>query len=279
MTTPLGSIVIAAHDEEAVIARTLGRLREVVADGLVEVIVVCNGCQDRTAEIARGVPGVRVLELARPSKTAALREGDRVAAPGPRIYLDADVDLTGRAAVATMRALSEGALAGRPRHEFDTTGASGVVRRWYRVRARLPSISHALWGAGCYALSEEGRSRFGEFPEVIADDLLVDRLFTDDEVVFVDTDPVVVHTPLRLADLLRIMRRSYRTQDEVAPDQGLLPATRRDHVRDLREVIAGDPSAALDVLVYVGVVVTARIGARWGPAPRWELDLSSRGQD
>lgn len=278
MNDPLGSIIIPAHDEERVIARTLGHLAAAVERGLVDVVVVCNGCHDRTAEVARRYTGIRVHELDQPSKTAALRTGDDVALTGPRIYLDADVELTGRAAVATLRALSHGALAARPPHRFESARAHWSVRRWYRTRERLPSIAGALWGAGCYGLSAEGRARFGAFPEVIADDLFINSLFARDEVTIVATDPVVVHTPLRLADLMMILRRSYRTQDPRWVEQGqsrLSPGQQRQ-LSDLHALLRREPARVVDVSVYVAIVAVARLRARVGPAPRWERDNSSR---
>lgn len=280
MSAPLGSIVIAAHDEEAVIGRVLSLLAEVVENGLVDVIVVCNGCSDATAEVAAAFPGVRVRELERPSKTGALREGDLLAVPGPRIYLDADVELTGSAAVDTLRALRDGAVAGRPPHRFESGRASWTVRRWYAVRSRLPSVSTALWGAGCYALSEEGRARFEEFPEVVADDLFIDSLFARDEVTIVPTDPVVVHTPRTVADLVRILRRKYRSQHPREPGAGgLLSPGQRSQTGDLRALARDEPTRILDIAVYAGLIAVARLRAKLGPAPRWERDESSRARD
>lgn len=281
MTTPLGSVIIAAHQEEAVIQRGLQHLAHVAREGTVQVIVVCNGCQDRTAELARGFAGVQVRELAVASKTAALREGDRVAVSGPRIYLDADVELTGSAAVATLSALADSALAGRPPVRFASSRAGTVVRRWYAVRARLPSIAGALWGAGCYGLSERGRARFGEFPEVIADDLFIDSLFDEDEVVIVDTDPVVVHTPRTVGDLVRVLRRSYRTQTpDLGPGDGaLLSQGQRGQLSDLLTLVRREPHRLPDVSLYVAVIALSRARARLGPAPRWERDTSSRQPD
>lgn len=278
MTAPLGSIVIAAHNEETVLGRTLAHFTGVLADGLVEVVVVCNGCSDRTAEVARGFRGVRVLELERPSKTAALREGDRVAVAGPRIYLDADVELTGRAAVATLRALADGALAGRPRHTFDAGKASWPVRRWYAVREQLPSTSRALWGAGCYGLSEQGRARFGEFPEVLGDDVYIDSLFTADEVTIIPTDPVIVRTPRTVGDLVRTKTRSYRSQASVVERGAALTMSRgqREQSRDLWTLVRTRPSILVDVSVYVCVLAVSRLRARRSSPVGWERDLSSR---
>lgn len=277
-SSPLGCIIIAANDEASVIARTLAHLTEVVERGLVDVVVVCNGCRDATADIARGFLGVRVLEIAQPSKVAALRAGDLVATPGPRMYLDADVELTGVAALETFRALERGALAGRPPHGFDTDGAHWAVRRWYAVRERLPSVSRNLWGAGCYALSEGGRARFDEFPDVLGDDLFINSLFGPAEIVIVDTDPIVVHTPRAVTDLLRIKGRSYRSQgtDGVGDDDAVMSAGQRAQLHDLWRLLRREPHRAGDVGVYVVLVGLARLRARWGRAQRWERDISSR---
>lgn len=277
MSGPLGSIIIAAHDEEAVIARTLRHLTGVVSQGLVDVVVVCNGCTDKTADVARGFAGVRVRELAHSSKVAALREGDLHAVPGPRIYLDADIEMTATAAVATFRALRADVLAGRPPQRFETAGAHWVVKRWYAVRAQLPSISGALWGAGCYALSEEARSRFEQFPDVVADDLFIDSLFAPGEVTIIATDPVVVRTPRTIGDLLRIRRRGYRSQAPIAqPQGGLISPGQRGQAQDLLALLQRKPAHVLDVGVYVTVIALARLRSRLGPSPRWERDDSSR---
>jgi glycosyltransferase involved in cell wall biosynthesis len=96
---PLASVVIPAHNEAAVIRRCLDALFTGIEPGNLEVIVVCNGCRDDTAAVVRssGHP-VQVLELERASKSAALRTGDRVAHTLPRLYLDADVLLSGSSA-------------------------------------------------------------------------------------------------------------------------------------------------------------------------------------
>ncbi|HOQ87625.1 MAG TPA: glycosyltransferase, partial [Phycisphaerae bacterium] len=74
------SIIIPAHNEETVIARCIRAIITGAAPGELEVIVACNGCTDRTAEIARefGDP-VRVLEIKTPSKVAALNAADAAA--------------------------------------------------------------------------------------------------------------------------------------------------------------------------------------------------------
>ncbi|MFH8251581.1 glycosyltransferase [Microbacterium sp. B2969] len=272
-----GTIIIAAHNEAAVIGRTLDALSDLADTPEIGVIVVCNGCTDDTAAVAAGHRGVDVADLSVASKVAALREGDRLAGPGPRVYLDADVVLTARAAADLIDALSEGAIAGRPRHVFDASRASRIVRAWYRVRQLLPSIDSALWGAGCYALSSAGRARFAEFPEFISDDLFIDSLFAPEEVTIVDTDPLVVTTPRRLADLLRILRRSYRSQSEVAENSVGLSKGQRGQLADLGRLLRRSPRRVVDVMIYVAVIGYARLQTRASrPGERWERDASSR---
>ena len=51
--TPLGSVVIPAYDEAVVIERTLDSLFAGIEPGELDVVVVCNGCADDTATLAR----------------------------------------------------------------------------------------------------------------------------------------------------------------------------------------------------------------------------------
>ena len=126
----------------------------------IDVVVVCNGCTDRTAAIARSFgPPVKVLEIEQASKVAALNAGDEVAAGYPRIYLDADVAFDGRSAAGVADALRRpGALAAEPDVVIDTRGSSLVVRAYYAVSQALHgqvpgdlegACTHSRRPAGC----------------------------------------------------------------------------------------------------------------------------------
>ena len=71
---PPVSLVIAAHDEEAVIAR---KVRDARAQDLpeLEIIVACDGCTDATADRAREASADLVLELPRGGKIRAQNAG------------------------------------------------------------------------------------------------------------------------------------------------------------------------------------------------------------
>ena len=152
--------------------------------------MVCNGCTDNTADVARSVPGARVLELEQGSKPAALNAGDDAATLWPRLYLDADIQISAEAVLAVLDRLAQGdVLVARPDSCYDSRGASALVRSYYRARDRIPQHKLAMWGAGAYGLNEKGHERFGAFPIVTGDDLYVDTRFDADEKAVVATEP------------------------------------------------------------------------------------------
>ena len=273
---PTGSVIIPAHNESAVISRTLDALEPVLRTGRVEVIVVCNGCTDHTAELAAAVPGVQVLDCPVPSKTAALNLGDGHATRWPRVYLDADTVITPTALRHVLENLTGPVLAARPSFQYDDSGATWPVRAYYRARRRLPSTQRALWGAGVFALSERGHDRLGEFPDVTADDYFVDQLFSVEEKMIVPTPPVHVRTPRTTASLLKILRRNVRGPAEqrasaaaLPPSVGIVQPSGPD---------AGRPVSASDLADGGGLnVPPTSTGISTAPSTAWELARSLRG--
>jgi glycosyltransferase involved in cell wall biosynthesis len=71
-TLPMLSLLVAAHDEQSVIAaKVANALAQDYPRELLEVIVACDGCTDTTAERARKAGADLVLELARGGKIRA----------------------------------------------------------------------------------------------------------------------------------------------------------------------------------------------------------------
>ncbi|GGF90449.1 hypothetical protein GCM10007304_00430 [Rhodococcoides trifolii] len=267
----MGSIVVPAHDESSVITRTLVPLGSLAAEGIVEILVVCNGCSDDTAERARAIEGVRVIEIETASKVAALNAGDASATLWPRIYLDADVVLTADAAVEVLTSLSEGrVLAARPSSTYAVDDASFWVRRYYAARSRIPSFRHALWGAGCYALSEDGHRRLGSFPDVIADDVHVDNQFDAIEKRSVVTDPVVISVPRDVRSLVTVLNRNYRGNAGVEANTVV-----QQSIQELIGHVRG-PVSFLDAATYAAFALAGRVVARRSSDAGWQRDLSSR---
>jgi glycosyltransferase involved in cell wall biosynthesis len=280
------SVVVAAHNEAAVIERCLTSL---VTPG-VQVIVAANGCTDDTAAIARRRPGVRVIELATASKVAALNAGDVVATGYPRLYVDADVVLSPGAVEQLCNALARpGALVAVPKRRLVLAGRPLAVRAYYAIHSRLPVFYNGLFGRGVIALSEAGRRRFDRFPEVLADDLFLDSLFSPTERTIVPTVSVAVHTPTRTRDLVRRLVRvragnsTLRAATTGAGNAaGASPGgvRRSDNWSWLRDVVLPSPWLAPAAVVYVALTVTAQLRARRvrgrAGAHVWHRDDSSR---
>ena len=87
MDEPL-TVLVAARDEETVVADTVSKLRRTFADA--EVIVADDGSRDATADAAEGA-GAIVLRLPARGKGQALCAAERAAPPGRLLLCDADL--------------------------------------------------------------------------------------------------------------------------------------------------------------------------------------------
>src|SRR5689334_14775205 len=134
---PVASIVIPAHNESSVISRCLAAFASNDHEQW-QVVVVCNGCTDDTAQVARATaPWATVVEIDVASKAAALNAGDAVADVFPRIYLDADIELSAAALLATVKVLEDEAVfTAAPRPYFATQACPWFVKAFYRAWER-----------------------------------------------------------------------------------------------------------------------------------------------
>jgi glycosyltransferase involved in cell wall biosynthesis len=260
-----------------VISRCLETLLDGARPGELEVIVVCNGCHDETAAVARAAPhDVIVLEIDVASKAAALNAGDAVASTFPRLYVDADVELTIGAARATIEALGAGALCAAPAARHDVSNRPWLVRRFYAVHERIPFfVGPGAVGNGVYGLSAEGRGRFERFPDITADDQFVLERFAPAERHTIRSEQFTIRTPRTLRGVVKVRTRSYRGNLELhameLPDvaeERVGPSALGTLLRD-RRVAAGVP-------VWLAVNAFAKMQARrrWDGA--WERDDTSR---
>lgn len=259
----VASVIIPAHDEEAVIGRLLRALGEGPEGGALDVIVVCNGCGDRTADVARQ-HGVRVIEIPEPSKIAALNAGDAAAVAYPRLYVDADIVLTGATVRAVARTLEEpGVHYASPPGVMATAGRPWVVRAFFELWAALPSDGDSPVGSGVYAFDEAGRARFDRFPPIVADDLFARVLFRRDERRIVPTEPVVVEAPHTVEALVRRRTRVYAGNSQVSahPELGRLPGLAERRGPWWRAVL-DNPRLAPNAVPYVVINTVAKLSAR-----------------
>jgi len=203
------SVIIPAHNEEATIERCLSGLVGHVHIPDLQLIVVCNGCTDRTVEVAKTFgDAIDLIQTPVASKTHALNLGDRLARNYPRVYMDADVMMTLQDLLALVTALEEGALAASPQISMNLSQCSWAVRAYYAVWTSLPYARKGLMGSGVYGLSRVGRDRFMNFPDIIADDGFVRLLFSPHERSVARNARSIVSGPRTVGDLIKIKTRS-----------------------------------------------------------------------
>jgi len=189
-----------------------------VTGEVIRVIVIDNGSTDHTADVASfwtprfATAGheMLVLSLPRANKSAALNAGDAAAegVNGPRIYLDADVELSPGCIAAVSKTLAEGGRVGMccPRLRV-ARARSWSTRTYAQVWTRLPWVVEDAIGGGFYAVSAEGRRRWDRFPDLLAEDVFVQSRFRRQERRVLHGESFVIRLPEGLPDLVRIRTR------------------------------------------------------------------------
>lgn len=277
----VASVVIPAHNEAATIGRTLRALRTGVAEDDLDVVVVCNGCTDRTAQAARQAdPRARVVEIAQPSKNEAVRVGNASTDVFPRVHLDADIELTGSAVLDLLAPVRSGqVLATAPLRSIPRAGCSPWVRWYYDVWEALPHVESGLFGRGVVVLSEAGQQRVESQARMLNDDLGMSDAFAAEERRVVTSAVAVVRPPRTLRDLVR-RRVRVATGNVQAADLGVRRPTSRTRVRTLLGLAVSRPELALRIPVFVAVfavsTLRARHAVRAGDYDTWLRDESSR---
>ncbi len=84
------SLVIPAYNEDQYIGACIESVLKHASPNLIEIIVVCNACTDRTAEVAARYPGVRVVHENRKGTGYARQAGFDASTGDIVAYIDAD---------------------------------------------------------------------------------------------------------------------------------------------------------------------------------------------
>ncbi|WP_407119856.1 glycosyltransferase family 2 protein [Bradyrhizobium sp. STM 3561] len=280
------SIVVPAHNESSVIARTLSQWLGNPGGGNrasdeIVVVVVCNGCTDDTANVARRFsPAVLVAETDIAGKTHALNFGDRISGAFPRIYADADIVITVDGIRALAKRLEQGdVLVVAPTADINLTGCSWLVRKYYEIRSRLPSSQEGIGGSGVYALSEAGRGRFGQFPDIIADDTYVRLQFRPEERETLPSVRSTVFPPRTVLQLIAVRSRVYSGAFELGRRFPELSVNKGESNNWTLFALIKEPHLWSGLLIYCGVNIIARCRATLRSRSRthpWERDETSR---
>jgi len=141
------SLVIAAHDEEAVIA---GKVANARAAGPLEVIVCADGCTDATVQRARAAGADVVLDLPRGGKVAAQDAGVARARGALVAFSDANATLEPDALAELLAPFADpqvGYVCGQVRFVNEHgTNQEGLYWRYEMALRALESRRHSVTG-------------------------------------------------------------------------------------------------------------------------------------
>ncbi len=283
------TIIIPAHNEEAVIARCLNTLLADAPENAsrAQIIIAANGCSDQTVALAKeSAPEALLLDIAEGSKTKAMNAAGAKALHHPRIYLDADVQVSYASLAALAKVLREpGVMAASPAIRMDLSRSNWLVRAYYRVWLTQPYVQRAMVGSGCFGISHEGYEAIGDFPPITGDDIWVHSRFTEAERRNVSEDedgnPVffTVSPPRRAIDQIRVETRRRLGNEEVL---SLHPSPHHrgsNQAGDLKTAL-NNGASHLDIVIYLSIKAIARLRGRWtkwrGRKIAWERDLAAR---
>lgn len=283
----LASIIVPAHNEVDRISSLLVTLKELASQEPLLIVVSCNACTDGTANLARTIDGIHVLESDTMSKTSALNDADRFASGVfPRLYIDADAVIDANSIRHLIEALrTSQPLAVRPSSHHLVEGTSWFVRAWYESLRVTPwalqwSAEH-LEGNAVYGTNEAGRQKFDLFPEILADDAFFDRMFDPDEKLVVHRAEVGIPATNNLRNLLRTLVRVHNANRQLIewltlhrPDR--LGAAALTHERLETRINRWDyyrsggstfpswkPRTVLIIVTGIAIRLAARNVARW----------------
>lgn len=184
------SVLIPAHNEAAYLPACLEALLASETDTDVEVIVIANGCTDNTAQIAQSYADQAdekgwdwtVLDLTQGGKLNAWNAGEGRAQGDTLIYLDADVlvspTLVGQIA-EVLDTYAPRYASGRP--NVTVSGEDALTRHYTRFWLTTPFMVHGVPGFGVFAMNRHGRSRWGDWPDIISDDTFARLHFSPQE--------------------------------------------------------------------------------------------------
>jgi glycosyltransferase involved in cell wall biosynthesis len=278
----MATIIVPAHNESTVISTCLESI--VDQEGVDDVIVVCNGCSDNTAAVVRErFPRVHCLDVPVASKTNALNVAEAKAKElgmvFPLFYLDADTRLGPNAIRIIEEALaSSSVLLAAPTPVIDTSQSSWLVKQYYKAWLSLPYVQEGVIATCSYVLTERGRKRFDEFPDVISDDGFVRGHFRSSEISNVAKAEIYIRAPKDLRSLIKIKTRACLGNKQLLETDRWPVRESRNHADIFTKRLLGKDFVPTSIYILTNLLMRARAGWQLRRISRyeWEKDLSSR---
>lgn len=260
-------VAIPVHDGQDCLAATLQALARQGDLETLTILVLCNGCRDRSAEIARQAgclfercAGYEVLELPAIGRCGALKialgrcRDDRIGLA----VLDQDAVLSPGAFAAVRAAFESGrhfaTLRPRPRRSN-----SRLVRAYYRFWLALDYVQRSPATIGFYAVSAQGLANVTDLPSVHSDDKYLRLRISPAERFRIESEWYRVEPQRSFVALVRDRARYNRGNRELAC---LSP---RQNSNDLPRHAVADLHAALrrpgDGLAFIATILLSRLYA------------------
>ncbi|HUG06688.1 MAG TPA: glycosyltransferase family 2 protein [Candidatus Limnocylindria bacterium] len=156
--TPFATLVVPVYNEQDVVGRKIeNSLSLDYPPDRLEILFISDGSTDRTVEIIRAAQRaeIRLLELPRSGKAAALNAGAEYARGEILVFTDANVDLEPRALRILARSFADpsvGGVSGRKkyivRRGSDTTEVGeNLYWRWDQWQKELESAAGSIFAA------------------------------------------------------------------------------------------------------------------------------------
>ncbi|MEE2945181.1 MAG: glycosyltransferase [Pseudomonadota bacterium] len=258
------SIIIPANNEAIWISACLEAVLASERLEQAEILVVANGCTDNTVDIAERYIklaeakkwSMRVFDLQIGDKLHALNVGDRHATGDVRIYLDADVQVSNRVLHQIERALDR-EEAGWASGKLRMAAASRVSRAYGRFWSRVPFMAKSVPGSGLFAVNKAGRERWGDFPNIISDDMYVRLLFKPRERYGV---PGTYVWPIAEGwrNLIKVRRRQNKGVEQIAERYGHLLKNEDKGAFDRKQIASVALAYPIGFFVYATVSLIVR---------------------
>ncbi|MEW6989451.1 glycosyltransferase family 2 protein [Colwelliaceae bacterium 6441] len=278
------SIIIPAYNEETLIAKTLTLLLDDNNLNAIELIVICNACNDNTyAETLSFIEKNSVLlqqrnidfsvfEADKASKTNALNIGINNSQGTIKILMDADIQISGKDLNTLVAELQDNQLkAISPKIKFSFDKSNFLVRQYFQV-ASLSSYNLNNRLSNVIALSPQGVNKITPLPEVIADDEYIRRQFSPNEVAVSQHCSLVFTCAKNLTNLLQVLTRVERGNVQLNHLKIKLPTTNAPK-GDNKPPLFCFPTF---ILIKIFVKIRAKIQFMQGKIKQWERDESNR---
>ena len=273
------SVVVPAYNEAASIRETLKPLVQIADQLGGQIVVVANGCHDETADIAREFKRVELIETPVASKSNALNLGDQACSQFPRLFMDGDLRIDPEQFQALVQRLqTTSRLMVTPQMVVNTSYSTVWVQRFYAFWTRLPA--YQVRSGGLFGVTQAGRARFEEFPELTADDSFVRSRFAEDEVEVAKDIHFSAMAPSNLGGLVAVRKRVKRGNRVLSTRNTTGLGVPQNSARSILAQCVRSPNQFLNGLVFAGVTawvaLSLKLENKNNSANQWERDEGSR---